>query len=188
MAGINLLPWREGLRREQHRLFQLAMAATVVASIFLVILAGIAVSANVAGQRDRNQYLQTEIDILDRQINEVNGIKQKKDQLLARMEVIQSLQGNRPVIVRIFDELVRVVPEGIYFTSLSMSGNQISIQGLSESNDRISNLMRQLDESKWFKEPNLTAVKAIKELEKSEFDLTVTLAPDQETGQEGGEA
>ena len=172
MARINLLPWREELRRQRQKNFLIALGATVIVAVVLIFLRDLMLNASIENQKARNQFIQTEISTLNGKIKEINELKKKKEELLARMEVIQNLQGNRPVIVRVFDELVRVLPDGVYFTSLRMDGNVVSVEGISESNNRISKLMRQLDESNWFSNPNLTAVKALKESEGSSFELT----------------
>jgi type IV pilus assembly protein PilN len=93
------------------------------------------------------------------------------------MRVIQQLQGNRPIIVRVLDELVRTVPDGVYYKSLSASGNAVSIEGVAESNNRVSSLMRRLDSSDWLTEPALGGVSAAEELGDSamRFSLTVQI-------------
>ncbi len=173
MARINLLPWRDELRKERQKNFLIGLGATVAIAVVLIFARDLMLNSAIENQKARNQFVQTEISTLDGKIKEINELKDKKKELLARMEVIQNLQGNRPVIVRVFDELVQVLPDGVYFTSLSMSGTTIKIQGVSESNNRISKLMRQLDESEWFSSPNLAAVKALRGKDGSTFDLTV---------------
>ncbi len=181
MARINLLPWREELRKERKKNFLIALGATVGAAVVVLFIANYVLNGQIEQQRARNAFIQTELSSLDREITEVNGLKKKKTELLSRMEVIQSLQGNRPVIVRVFDEFVRVVPEGVYFVTLDMKDNQLNITGVSESNNRISKLMRNLDDSEWFSNPNLTAVKALDNKKGSSFDLVVRqVAPAQE--------
>ena len=180
MAKINLLPWREELRKERQKHFFIALGCTVALAFFILFLGHSSFISSIAHQESRNGFVQTELDTLDLQIKEVNNLKEKKAELLARMEVIQSLQGNRPVMVRVFDEFVRVLPEGLFFEKLSMTGNRIEIEGVSESNNRISKLMRNMDESDWFDEPNLTAVKAREEGKGSTFRLALQqVAPEQ---------
>ncbi|MTI14125.1 PilN domain-containing protein [Sansalvadorimonas verongulae] len=188
MARINLLPWREELRQEKQKKFLIALGAAVAVAAVLIFLWDMTLNASIDDQQSRNKFIQTEISTLDNKIKEINQLKEKKEELLARMEVIQNLQGNRPVIVRVFDELVRVLPDGVYFTSLSMDANVISVQGISESNNRISKLMRQLDESDWFDNPNLTAVKALREGEGSSFELTFRQVTPALNSAEGGDA
>ena len=99
-----------------------------------------------------------------------------REQLLSRMKVIQDLQGTRPVIVRVFDELVRTLPDGLFYESLKRDGNELKIQGKAESNNRISGLMRNFESSEWFSNPNLTDVSSVRQDDESlnRFDMTVT--------------
>jgi len=186
MARINLRPWREERRAEQQREFLTALAGIAIVGLLFVFMQDRLISSNIEEQQARNSYLTGEIASLERKIQEIDKLKERREQLLARMRVIQALQGNRPVIVHMFDEMVRSLPDGIHYTSLSRKGNNLSIQGRAESNNRISSLMRRLDGSDWFMDPNLTAVRARdgKDGEKAnDFDLTVkkfVAAEDQE--------
>ena len=175
MARINLLPWRDQLRDERKKQFFAIWGATVVASLGILFMADLYISDGVNQQQRRNQYLQNQISLLNKSITEIKDLRTRKEQLLERMEVIQGLQGNRPVIVRVFDEVAKVIPEGVYFKDLAIDGNQLTLVGVSESNSRISALMRNFDASDWFTEPNLTAVRKIAEggEQMNEFDLTV---------------
>ncbi len=160
MANINLLPWREERRQELRQEFLTVLGGVVLLAIALVLLADMVVSGSIENQQSRNSYLQRNIDELNAQVEEIQQLEQKKQELLDRMKVIQELQGNRPIIVRIFDEVVRTLPDGVFFTDLTRTDTTIQLQGVAESNNRISSLMRQLDSSEWFNEPNLTSVKA----------------------------
>ena len=111
-------------------------------------------------QTARNDYVRKEITLLDERIKEISDLKARRQQLLERMKIIQDLQANRPVAGHVFDQLVRTLPDGVYFNSVKMTGNSIAISGAAESNNRVSNLMRNLDGSDWFTAPNLTEVKA----------------------------
>ncbi|HBC23569.1 MAG TPA: pilus assembly protein PilN, partial [Pseudomonas sp.] len=112
-------------------------------------------------QNARNEFIKKEIAVLDARIAEIKELRERRQQLLERMKIIQDLQGNRPIIGRVFDQLVRTLPEGVYFTSLKMTGKNIAIVGAAESNNRVSNLMRNLDGSDWLEAPNLNEVKAV---------------------------
>jgi len=112
-------------------------------------------------QNARNEFIQKEIAVLDARIAEIKELRERRQQLLERMKIIQDLQGNRPIIGRVFDQLVRKLPDGVYFTSLKMTGKNIAIIGAAESNNRVSNLMRNLDGSDWLEAPNLNEVKAV---------------------------
>ena len=160
MANINLLPWREERRQELKQEFLVVLGLVAGLAVALVFLANMMVSGAIDGQKARNNYLQQQISELDQQVKEIKELDKKKNELLDRMKVIQELQGNRPIIVRIFDELVRTLPDGVFYNELSRTNNAIKLQGIAESNNRISSLMRRIDKSDWFSEPNLTAVKA----------------------------
>ena len=177
MARINLRPWREERRAEKQREFLITLAAVALAGLLFIFLHDRVIASGIEEQQARNSYLSGEIASLERKIQEINKLKQKRDQLIERMRVIQELQGNRPVIVHMFDEIVRSLPDGIYYTSLVRKGEELSIKGRAESNNRISSLMRSLDASEWFVDPNLTAVKAVEDKnggdKSNDFDLTV---------------
>lgn len=177
MARINLRPWREERRAEKQREFLVTLAAVAIVGLLFIFAHNWIIGTGIKAQQDRNNYLSGEIASLERKIQEIDELKKKRDQLIDRMRVIQELQGNRPVIVHMFDEIVRSLPDGIYYTSLVRKGEALSIKGRAESNNRISSLMRRLDGSKWFTDPNLTAVQAIEDEnggdKSNDFDLTV---------------
>src|SRR5262245_53483062 len=154
MARINLLPWREWERERRKNEFLVRAAGALVVGAVLVLGAGAYLDGSVKTQNARNQFLKDKIEVLDKQIAEIKDLRAKREQLLARMRVIQDLQGNRPVIVRVFDELVRTLAKGVYFTSAKLDGKNLSIDGTAESNNRISTLMRNLNGSEWFENPN----------------------------------
>lgn len=178
MARINLLPWREERRQELKKEFLVVLGGVAVIAVALVVLANMFVSGAVSGQQGRNNYLQRNIDELSEQVKEIKELEKKKQELLDRMKVIQELQGNRPVIVRIFDELVRTLPDGVFYNDLDRAGNKITLKGIAESNNRISSLMRNLDKSEWFEDPNLTSVQAKPEFgeQASEFGLSFKIS------------
>lgn len=185
MARINLLPWREELRKERKRQFMVVWCATMLFGIALIFIGDLRINNNISYQKGRNQYLQHQIAQLNEQISEIKDLRTKKEQLLERMRVIQNLQGNRTVIVRIFDLVARVVPEGVYFKEVTLEKKRLSLVGVAESNNRISALMRNFDKSAWFTEPNLTAVRKVSENSQrwNEFDLTVRqINPNQTKG------
>jgi len=161
MARINLLPWREQLREERKQRFLVALVGVLVVAAGLVFLADQMLSAAIDNQNARNDFIKKEIAVLDARIKEISELRTRRQQLLERMKIIQDLQGNRPIIGRIFDQLVRTLPDGVYFTAVKMEGKNIAIVGAAESNNRVSNLMRNLDASEWLTAPNLTEVKAV---------------------------
>ena len=177
MANINLLPWREARRQERKKQFLVGLGATVVGAALAVLLWDVMVNAQIDYQQFRNQHLRTHIALLDQEVAEIRDLQRKRNQLVERMRVIQALQGNRPVIVRLLDQLVRTVPDGVFYTSLETKANVVSIEGVAESNNRVSSLMRRLDASDWLENPNLDAVQAAPEYgeQATTFKLTVNL-------------
>ncbi|GAC1038485.1 type 4a pilus biogenesis protein PilN [Pseudomonas sp. No.117] len=160
MARINLLPWREQLREERRKQFLVILGGIFVLSCGAVFLGDQYLSGEITHQEARNAFIQQNIAQLDVRIKEISELKTRRQQLLARMKIIQDLQGNRPVIGHVFDQLVRTLPDGVYFRELKMQGDTLSISGEAESNNRVSNLMRNLDASDWFASPTLIEVKA----------------------------
>ena len=161
MARINLLPWREQLREERKKEFLTILALVVLFAGALVFLGDRYVNGRIDHQNERNAFLKKEITLLDARIKEIEELQARRAQLLDRMKIIEDLQGKRPIIVRVFDELARTLPDGVYFSELAMKGAELSGKGGAESNSRVSNLMRQMDGSDWLTAPNLTAVKAV---------------------------
>jgi len=173
MARINLRPWRE----ERKALYQKRFVTNlVVAAVF----AGITLLAinhyydiQMERQQVRNSYLQAEISGLDAKIAEIQELRHRRERLLERLSAIQELQGSRPVIVRNFDELVRVLPDDLYYKTLKRAGDRISIEGVAKTNNDVSMLMRNLQGSIWFGEPSLSRVAAADGMRS--FNLTVPL-------------
>lgn len=160
MAHINLLPWRERLREERRREFLSILVGVVIIAAGLLFLVDRYFNGEINTQIARNDFLRAEISLLDAQVAEISELQQQKEDIRARMNVITDLQGTRPVIVRIFDELVRTLPEGVYYETLERTGNTIAIEGVSESYSRITELMRRLDNSEWFTEADLSDISA----------------------------
>ncbi|GFM80820.1 pilus assembly protein PilN [Pseudomonas cichorii] len=160
MARINLLPWREELREERKKRFLTALVGVLVFSVGTLFLIDRYVSNSITYQESRNAFIQKEIAQLDIRIKEISDLKARRKQLLERMKIIQDLQGNRPIIGRMFDQLARTLPDGVYFSDVKMTDKLISISGAAESNNRVSDLMRNLDASDWLESPSLTEVKA----------------------------
>ena len=183
MAQINLLPWREERRQELKKDFLVTVGLVLALGVGLILLADRVVDAQIQDQNKRNQYLAGNIKVLDGQVAEIRELEKKRNQLLDRMRVIQELQGNRPIIVRVLDQLVRTVPDGVFYTALQTKDKTITIRGVAESNNRVSSLMRRLDSSDWLASPNLDAVRAAPEYgeQANTFNLTVKIqAPDSE--------
>lgn len=158
MAHINLLPWREELRKQKQKEFFVLLGATAVAMVLVVAYVHFYMASKIEDQEARNVYLQGEIKKVEEQIKEINDLEKKREQMIARMNVIDQLQKNRPEIVHLFDELVKVTPDGLYVTKLTQKDRMLTIEGMTESNARVSSLMRALDESQWFQEPILDVI------------------------------
>ncbi len=175
MAQINLLPWRDERRQELKKEFLTVIAFVFALSVGLVLLGDRIVNSQLEEQKGRNSFLSDQIVILDKQVEEIRDLQKKRNKLLDRMRVIQELQGNRPIIVRILDQLVRTIPDGVFYTKLSSQDKVITLSGIAESNNRVSSLMRRLDGSDWLAEPNLDVVKASPDYgdQAATFDLTV---------------
>lgn len=179
MANINLLPWRERLREERKQQFLVTLGITVAIALLILFAIDRILASQISNQNARNAYLTEQIALLDKEIAEIRQLQQQKRDLTARMTVIQDLQGRRPVIVRLFDELVRTLPDGIYYDTITSTETSISVVGIAESNSRVSALMRALDESPWFANPDLRQVTADNtaggsaESQRNRFQLTV---------------
>lgn len=171
MAKINLRPWRAELRKERQTQYLLALAFVVGVSAFASFSIQTFYEVYLENQQARNQFVQNEIQALESKIKEIQVLREKRTQLLDRMKLIQELQGNRPVIVRFFDELARIMPDEVYLTDLKLTGTTITIKGRASSNQQISTFMRNCDSSPWFKNPNLLSVRAEKTGEYNEFDM-----------------
>ena len=160
MARINLLPWREERREVRRKRFLLVLVAATVGMIGVVLVANQVISGVIDRQIARNDYIGKQIAVVDERITQINDLKTHRQQLVERMRIIQDLQGNRQVSGRIFDQLARALPEGVYFTEVKMTAKTLSITGAAQSNNRVSELMRNLEASDWFDAPSLTEVKA----------------------------
>jgi len=177
MARINLLPWRAERRklRQKEFLGMLGLAAALALLIsFLIVMY---FSGQLEGQQNRNNYLSEQIVLVDQQILEIEELDKKKSNLLARKQVIEQLQASRSEMVHLFDELVRTIPEGVRLSSIKQSGQTLTLEGLAQSNARVSSYMRNLDESAWMSNPDLTVIEAKGEDKglPNQFSLNVTL-------------
>lgn len=165
MARINLLPWRENLRQERQRNFMIALAATAALAILLVFLGSHLVERQIDGQQARNRYLENEIRKLDRDIASIEKLEATRDNLLARKNVIERLQENRSMMVHLFNSLAQTVPEGIRLSSVKQAGEQLTIEGTTQSETRVSDYMRKIESAEWLHEPELRIIEAIEEKE-----------------------
>lgn len=179
MAHINLLPWREGLRQEQKKQYLNILVAVALMVLAIIWSVGAVVDNLIANQNQRNQFLEQQIAILDIQIAKIKGIRESKKALEQRMALIEQLQTSRNVAPRILDELAHLVPPGVSFRSFSRKGNLIEVLGVSESNNRLSDFMRRLEDSKVFNRGELSSIVADTSATDavSEFKITFTISP-----------
>lgn len=197
MAKINLLPWRQELKKQRQQEFIVINAAVALSAAAIIMFFHILLSSQLSDQEERKAYIQSEIATLDGQIKQIDELQTRKDELLARMKVIQDLQGRRPVIVRVFDDLVRAVPDKLFLKLIERKDNKFTITGVAESNNQVATFLRNLNASAWFKNPVLASVTSSDTKQAgakadpvksdkpktSDFTLTVELeAPESELG------
>lgn len=191
MPHINLLPWRDELRKRREKEF--IITAVIAALMMGGVVLGVHLhyESRIAYQNQRNSFIEAEISALDKKIKEIDNLKKERDSLIARTKVIQDLQAGRPEIVHVFDELVTTLPDGVYYTKVAQKGRALNLHGVAQSNARVSSLMRSLNTSTWFENPSLVEITA--DLHKdtsvrlSKFNLNVSQAKKkkQDEGQEG---
>jgi type IV pilus assembly protein PilN len=171
---INLLDWRQERRERRKKQFFALLAMGVVGAAAIGLSVMMLVSGAVDQQKARNQYLKREITEIDRKIREIEDLERTKANLLARMRVIEELQG-RAATVHFFDEIVNTLPEGVNLTFVKQQGSNVTIEGLAESNSRVSTYMKNLDASPWFDDPRLVIIKSSegKGRRQSQFTLQV---------------
>ncbi|TAK88478.1 MAG: fimbrial protein [Betaproteobacteria bacterium] len=184
MARINLLPHREERRKlaRQH-FFVIAGGTAVVGALVVVAMHGF-YAAKIDTQAERNRFLKSEIAKLDKEIAEINKLKDEIAALLARKQVIETLQADRAQTVHLLDELVRQMPEGVYLKSVAQRGRNVNVLGYAQSNARVSTLMRNIESSPWLTSPGLVEVKAaaVEKRRVSEFNLNFQLKSPQTKG------
>ncbi|MSR14474.1 MAG: pilus assembly protein PilN [Gammaproteobacteria bacterium] len=158
MARINLLPWRAELRRQQRTEFLTIVGICGAITIAVWGLVHFQFQERIEFQIERNSYLKAETSKLDKQIEEIQELEKEKDRLIARIKAIESLQTSRPIIVHVFDEMVSSLPEGVYLKEIKQTGRSIELQGVAESNARVSTFMRNIEKSEWLKNPKLEII------------------------------
>jgi len=176
MIYINLLPWRERQRAERRKQFYVMTAIAAVVGVGLVFLAHTYVNTLIEHQESRNQMLQAEIRVLDRQIARIRELDRQRQAVIDRIQVIQTLQASRPEAVHLFDQMVLTLPEGTFFRELRQDGERIGLVGRAESNARISALMRRVDASPWLRDSTLQIIETRQEgpLQVRDFRLEAT--------------
>ena len=182
MVKINLLPWREELRKKKQQDFVAGIGAGVLATCFIMIIVYMYIEGLKEYQSRRNTMLQNEITVLDKKIQEIKDIEEKKNKLLTKIEVIQKLQESRPEVVHLFDELAKTTPEGTYLTKFTQLGDTLTLEGKAESNARVSAFMRAIDSSHWLNTSVLGVIKGQGKNNGEMNDFTLTAKQGKKTG------
>ncbi|HEY1991943.1 MAG TPA: PilN domain-containing protein, partial [Gammaproteobacteria bacterium] len=145
MARINLLPWREERRKARQTQFNILAGVVAGAGAFTVAVLYLGMNTAISIQKERNDYLTQQIALEDNQIEKIKGLQDTKQALLARMQVIQQLQQSRPIVVHLFDQLVKTLPPGVFLTGVAENGDSLTLDGVAESSARISTYLRNID-------------------------------------------
>jgi len=177
MSGkINLLPHREERRKRARTHFAVLGAMTAALGILIVGIGWFIYQQRISLQEDRNRFMKSEIAKLDKEIDEIREVKDKIAALLARKQVIETLQTDRVQTVYLLDELVRQMPEGVFLKSVRQSGANVSLLGYAQSNARVSTLMRNIEASPWLANPKLVEITAttLGKMRISQFSLTLS--------------
>jgi type IV pilus assembly protein PilN len=177
IARINLLPHREERRKRARQHFFVIAGSTALLGALVVVAMHTIYAAKIDAQFERNRWLKSEIAKLDKEIAEINKLKDEIAALLARKQVIETLQTDRAQTVHLLDELVRQMPEGVYLKSMMQRGMNVNVTGYSQSNARVSTLMRNIESSPWLANPGLVEIKAVTVDKRrvSEFNLNFQL-------------
>ena len=163
MPSINLLPWRQALRQRRKKEFFIGIVASIALAALVTLLAHLTVSSMIDSQHRRNDLLKAEIVELDKAIEQIVALEEQKDRMIARMEVIDTLQSSRPEVVKLFDQIVATLPEGVYLTSAKQSGRKIEFNGVAQSSTRVSAFMRNIDASETLSAPELKVIQTGKD-------------------------
>jgi len=158
MPSINLLPWRQELRQRRRKEFLYGIVGALALAGIVTLVASLTVSSMIDAQNNRNELLKAEIAELDKAIEQILVLETQKERMISRMEVIDRLQASRPEVVKLFDQIVSTLPEGVYLTSVKQSGKKIEFNGVAQSSTRVSAFMRNLDASETLSTPELKVI------------------------------
>jgi type IV pilus assembly protein PilN len=187
MPRINLLPHREQERKRRRREFGGFAIAALIAGAVVAGGAKLVYTTWIAEQNEKNNLLKKEIVKLDAEIADIQDLENRKQRLVARMEIIEKLQRKRPEIVHQFDELVHTVPDGVYLTSIKQNGNKLELKGIAQSSTRVSTFMRNIDSSVWMDNPELQVVETSRDSPTGGSNFTVFANTVGVNLEEGGE-
>ncbi len=161
MIRINLLPHREEKRKAKRQQFYGLLGLVSILAALVVFLVCSVIDGYISAQEARNDFLKKEIAVLDKQIDQIKRLKEQTQALLARKQIIESLQRDRAEAVHLLSEMVKQMPEGVYIRSLKQDGTKLALIGYAQSNARISTLMRNIEASQWLERPHLIEIKAV---------------------------
>lgn len=176
MARINLLPWRAELRKEKQKEFLSFVAFAAIFGLLVMYLFHMYMETQIDRQLARNKFIKDQTVQVEKKIKEIKALDDRREQLKTRMELIQRLQHSRPEVVHLFDEIPRVVPDGLHITKIKRDGQLLTINGKAESHTRISAFMRNISASKWLGTPDLSDIQADTKSPVPSHDFTVTVA------------
>lgn len=177
MMRINLLPHRAHKRKARQAQFVALGVISLLLGVLVVGFVHTYISSEISYQERRNQYLKQEIELLNKQIAEINKLREQTESLLARKTVVENLQTTRSDVVHLIDQMLRVLPDGVYLKSVKQADSKISLIGYAQSNARVSTLMRAIDNSPWLELPALVEIHATTAngVRVSEFTLNFSL-------------
>jgi len=161
MIRINLLPHRAEKRKARQIQFFAVSVITLVLAAMLVGFVHVVINTQIEYQERRNRYLTDQIVLLDKQIAEIKRLKMEIAALMERKTVVEKLQSNRSDMVHLLDQMLNILPESVYLKSIKQTGNKINLVGFTQSNARVSTLMRSIDSSQWLESPTLVQISAI---------------------------
>jgi type IV pilus assembly protein PilN len=158
---INLLPHREQKRIARQRQFVSLVVMLGILGLAVVGLVHIVLTSQIENQNSRNTLLKTEIAKLDEQIKAIDKLRDQIQQVLARKQIVETLQANRNEAVHLIDQMVRQLPDGVYLRSIKQTGTKVTLNGYAQSNARVSTLMRNIESSPWLGKPELVEIKLV---------------------------
>lgn len=190
MPKINLLPWREELLAQRNQQFGIIAAIFAAVAVLIIVAVSFYYGLLIDNQKARNEYMRGEIAKLDGKIKAIEGLEREKERLLQRINAIQKLQTNRTEIVHLFDETVRRIPDGVFLTSIKQDANRLTMNGIAESNTRVSEFIRNIEKSVWMTSPRIEEIKRNKGssalARTNSFILQLQQSRPRYAGQEGG--
>lgn len=185
MSNINLLPWRDELKKKKKKIFLIVLGLSAVLILGISYLGKLYVDALIGAQNQRNQYLQVQNTILDRRIKDVRQIKKEKEELERRILLIQKLEDKRNYATHLFNILPQVVPTGIYLRSITFANEQVDVQGMSESNNRLTTMTRNIENSAWLGNAYISSIVSgpTQPIKLSQFVMKFVIIPEKEGGE-----